>query len=109
MAVRSKRLADGDSAPDDTPHLIYTAGAGETVLVKDIHIDGGSGGCSRAAMQVSSGGDWMSVTDGALGVLGIRSIQPWIVLLPGDQLRVYSEGGTFQYWVSGAELEGLAD
>jgi hypothetical protein len=32
-----------------------------------------------------------------------------VVLQPGDQLRVYSEGSFFLYWVSGTELEGVAD
>lgn len=35
-------------------------------------------------------------------------LQGFVVLEPGDSLYVFSSGGTFAYWVSGAELEGVA-
>lgn len=109
MPVRTKRLAQGSSAPVGTTQVIYTAPAGETVIVKDIHLDGEAAASTRAAVQVSSGSGWQSLTDGPLQALGVRSLQIWVVLQPGDQLRVYSEGSFFLYWVSGTELEGVAD
>lgn len=108
MSVHSARLAEGTSAPASATHTIYTCPSGKTALLKDIRIDPGASTPTRAAVQASWSGGWVSIHDGPLPALGVRSIQGFIVLEPGDQIRLYSEGGTFQCILSGAELEGLA-
>jgi hypothetical protein len=59
-------------------------------------------------VQLSSGVVWVSVHDGPVGALNPKQVQGFMVLEPGQQLRLYSEGGTFDCIVSGAELEGVA-
>lgn len=108
MTVRTARLADGDSAPAATAHVIYTCPTGKTAIVKDLRLDTGSSSPTRAAVQFSRGSDWISVIDGPRGALATPSVEGFIVLEPGDQIRLYSEGGTFAVIVSGAELQGIA-
>jgi len=35
--------------------------------------------------------------------------QGFMVLMPGDMVRVFTQDAPATYWLSGAELEGLAD
>ena len=76
--------------------------------MKDVRIDPGSSSPTRAAVQIGSGARQISIHDGPLSALQYKSLQGFIVLEPGDTVRLYSEGGTFDAWVSGAELDGLA-
>lgn len=109
MAVRTKRLAIGDSAPANAEKTIYTAPAGETVIVKDVRTAQVSGAPTRVVVFVQSGTDRGSLIDEAAPGPTARLVGGFVVLMPGDQLRVFSQGGVFSAWVSGAELEGLAD
>lgn len=72
-------------------------------------MDPGGANPTRAAVQASGSGlGFMSLTDGPMSALQTKNVQGFIVLEPGDQLRLYSEGGTFSCIVSGAELAGVA-
>lgn len=109
MPVRSKRLAAGTSAPVDVEKTVYTAPANETVLVKDIRVSA-EGAVTRGALTaVSSGGQRCTLVDGPITATTARAQLSFVVLQPGDTLRVFSTGQPFFFWISGAELEGQAD
>jgi hypothetical protein len=55
-----------------------------------------------------SGAAGISLYDAAIGSHAVIVGQGFVVLEPGDQLRVYSEGGTFLALLSGSELDGVA-
>lgn len=114
MSVRSKRLAFWiGGATVNTAIPIYTAGSGETVLLKDVEFYWRTGTAGNIRVGVTLAG--------GAGTVNLRQVeftannqslswQPWIVLLPGDVLfaRHSVANGGFVY-ASGAELEGLAD
>lgn len=108
MTVRSVRLGEGDSAPAGTPKVIYTCPSGVTAVLKDVRLDTAASSPTRAAVQLSSGGSWHSIMDGPRSALATPSVTGFIVLQPGQQVRLYSEGGTFSCVLSGAELDGVA-
>lgn len=108
MAVRTATLGIRSSAAANSEHTVYTVPSGKTAIVKDIRMYS-EAGCTRAVVFVNrSGPGSVSLVDQALGATSIHSEQGFIVLEPADELRVYSEGGTFVTWVSGAELAGVA-
>jgi len=91
--------------------VAYTCAAGETAILKDWRI-GTPGGntATRAIVYLASGGTVVPLYDGPLSAFDTRGATPWVVLLPGDRIEVLASGHPgFQYWLSGAELEGLAD
>lgn len=97
-----------DSAAANAEHVLYAAPAGKTAIVKDLRMYS-EAGCSRAVVFLNrSGPGSVSIVDQALGALAVHEEQGFLVLEPGDELRVYSEGGTFVTWASGAELAGVA-
>lgn len=55
-----------------------------------------------------SGGARVSISTGALAADASRAVTGFVVLEPGDTIGIYSEGGTFTVWISGAELDGVA-
>ncbi len=89
--------------------LAYSAPSGETVIVKDIRLYASGAAVSRAILYIASGALNISIVDRALASGEVFHELPWVVLLPGDDLRVASAGATTAYWISGAELEGLAN
>lgn len=109
MAVRTKKLVVATTAPANAEHTIYTAPAGETVIVKDIRVSVISGTPGRFVVWVQSGAARTSLMDRALAALDAPSLVCWVVLSPGDTIGCYTNVGVAIVWVSGAELEGLAD
>lgn len=109
MAVRTKCLAAVKKAAAGIA-VMYTCPAGETVIVKEVAFYN-----AGAATQTYSAGFrraglpdiyWHSAS-AASGGVGISS--RWSVLLPGDQIVMNSSGVDMCVWISGTELEGLAD
>lgn len=109
MAVRTKRLAVADSAPASTLHTIYTCPTGETTIVKDVRVSRVSSDPSRGVVLVRSGADEVVLLDQPVPEGTPGGLECWVVLLPGDEVVLYSEGGVIAGWISGTELEGLAD
>lgn len=109
MPVRTKRLGARDTSPENVIVVVYTCPAGETAIIKDIRIDVKSGSPSRVVALLTSGPLDVSLIDKPMGPNDVASTQGFVVLQPGDQLRALSVGGVCRVWVSGAELEGLAD
>lgn len=109
MAVRTKQLAVADSAPATQEKVIYTAPAGETVILKDFHVSLASGNATRAVLFVNSGPRRVSLMDRAVGALDQVDRATWLVMNGGDTVGVFSQGGVVNVWLSGTELEGVAD
>lgn len=109
MAVRTKKLVVASTAPANAEHTVYTAPAGETVIVKDVRVSVVSGAPGRFVIWVQSGAARVSIMDRALAALDAPSLVCWVVLSPGDTIGIYTNTGVAEVWVSGAELEGLAD
>lgn len=106
MTVRSAVLATGTSvAGAVTP--VRVVGSGVTLLLKDSRIYSAAG-CARAVLAVKRGSLVVSVIDGAMTSTQTRTQDGFIVLEPGDEIAVYSQSGTFDFWCSGAELSGVS-
>lgn len=106
MTTRSARLARGESTTGALVS-VYTCPAGKTTIVKDIRIYAGVAN-SRAVVLVRGGGHAPSIVDQALTAVSVVSKDCWVILEPGDEIVVYSQSGTFVFWISGAELAGVA-
>jgi hypothetical protein len=109
MPVRTKPLVRASFNTAGALQTLYTCPSGETTIVKDVRVTTVSGSPSRAGLRVISGPTYIDLVDQALasGSVGLSGL--FVVLRPGDQLAGFSLGGTVGMWVSGAELEGLAD
>lgn len=110
MAVRNKRLAGGTSTTTGVLD-VYTVPASTVALVKTIRVRNHSGsakpwtvGCRAASNSPST--DLAASPAGAnLADLGSDGWTGWVALVAGDKIYVnLGSGGTFDYWVSGAEL-----
>lgn len=107
-SVRTKTLAATTAVVG--PATIYTCPVGETAIVKSI-----------ASAKLAAGGVSMdlSITRAAVNRVVFRRVYPvtstvaydelWVVLMPGDELRAATDVGQVTLWVSGTELEGVAD
>lgn len=112
MTVRTARLAAGNSGAAAAQLTMYTCPAGRTAIIKDL----------RFAKNLTSGPEYLFVTlrTGAVtvglfnlvvgdGQTVVAFAQPWVVLEPGDFIRIFSNtAGAWGYWLSGTELEGVA-
>jgi len=109
VAVRSAELGSGVAAAGTGEHIAYTCPAGKTAIVKEVRVSPTSGSSvSRCLVFIGSGTLHVSLIDRQLAALTAVREECWSVLEPGDQVRVYAEGADFSYWVSGAELDGVA-
>lgn len=109
MPVRTKRLVAGGPSSTGNEQTLYTAGTGETVIVKDVWLYAGAAVSSAVLFLQSSGGARISMYQSSLAVAQIVHIPTWTVLQAGDMIRGFAAGNTWTCWVSGAELEGVAD
>ena len=89
--------------------LAYTCPAGETTILKDIRLYAPAGAVTRAFVYVSSGAGNVSIVERALANAEAFGLEVWVVLQPGHVIRVAATGNQVSWWLSGAELEGLAD
>lgn len=106
MAVYSVLLAAGrlTGAGD---MLAYTAPALGTVVVRDIELDATAIDVGVVSVYVLSGG--VPSTIYSVPAITARQSQHWdgrAVLLPGDELYVYRDGGPVSYRISGYVLGG---
>lgn len=110
MPVRTKRLAVGQTGAAGAFTTVYTCPAGETCIVKHVLCVGANATAGRALVLLSSGVTGLSLVDQTFAVDQVVRVDAWAVLLPGDQIKVYSAlAGGIRYWISGTELEGTAD
>ena len=108
MPVRSKRLGVSNN-PGGVEQVVYTCPQDETAIIKDVRIAAETAVERCVVVLQSSGGVRVPVLDGPLPAVAVRSSTGFICLKPGDSLRFYAQGAAAVIWVSGAELEGLAD
>lgn len=106
MTVRSAVIVVGTSTAGAVVP-VRVVGAGITVLLKDVRVYS-AGGCARAVLAVKRSGLVVSVIDKPLPATGTDSREGFMVLEPGDEVAVYSQSGTFDFWCSGSELAGVA-
>lgn len=106
MAVYSVLLAAGAlSGAGET--LVYTAPPLNTVVVRDIVLDATAIDVGVVSVVVKSGGVYSTIC--SVPAVTARDSQHWSVrqvLLPGDELRVYRDGGPVSYRISGYLLGG---
>lgn len=89
---------------------IYTCPAEETAILKDFTLGKFATGALSCTVTVLRGATAYGLlrVDFPLAV-SIQHFERWIVLMPGDVLRAVTDTGTCTLWVSGTELEGVAD
>lgn len=109
MPVRTKRLAVNDSSPAQAEKIIYVVPSGETAILKSVHVTVASGTVTRAVVFVNSGPRRISLVDKAVSAVEVVNVQPYLVAAQGDSVGVFSAGGVVNVWLSGTELEGVAD
>jgi len=107
MPVRSARLGVGNTDPANVEHVLVSCPPGRTLLVKDIRLEC-NGAVPFGGLFLVSGARRVSVFFGSFTTSEIRSSTGFIVLEPGDEIRIFADAGRLSFWVSGAELEGVA-
>lgn len=109
MPVRTARLAVGTSGAGGVSTTIYTAPAGKTVIVKDIRLNGRADPSSSYIVFAGSGPLISYLGAGTLNINATVSLQGFVVLEPGDRLGMNSGiSNGIGFWISGAELDGVA-
>lgn len=109
MPVRSKRLF-GPLAVGTGGTTVYTCPAGETALVKHLTFVNGSN--LATTLQVGVGGLLVGnlVAQFSVPAQGSVALVSWfLVLQPGETLRMGTTLGNVTVAGFGAELEGVAD
>lgn len=94
MAVRSERLFSV-SCPSGATTTLVTAGSGRTVLVKYVTAQNTSAGAQAPGWSVrpsGSGTEYFWKNNSIVGA-GTDREHVWIVLMPGDSLRLTVAGG----------------
>jgi hypothetical protein len=108
VPVRSAAIVAGASVAGSFVD-VFTCPAGQTVIVKDLRMAGGGVAMSRAVFYVRSGPTAVFIVDQAMGATEvITRADMFVVLEPGDDLGVFSAGGTFAFIACGALLDGVA-
>lgn len=111
MAVRTKLLASGRLASTSTV-VIYTTPADETTIVKRLNIGNASTTDTRIITvgADATGFNQTFFAEFTVGTRGFIDHDLWLVLPPGFEFTLRSDGTTnINYWLSGTQLEGVAD
>lgn len=110
MPVRTARLSEGQTGTANVTVVAYTCPTGRTAILKDIRLSTVGASAVSTILALTSGARFCNVLFESLPGGGIpRSMQPYLVLEPGDQLVVNaSQVNGIIWWVSGVELEGVA-
>lgn len=110
MTVRTARLAEGQTGLAGVTITAYTCPSGKTAIIKDIRLSTTGGAAVNTILALTSGARFCNVLVESLpGSGATRSLQPYLVLEPGDQLVINaSQPNGIIYWLSGAELDGVA-
>lgn len=111
MAVRTKLLAAGRRS-DATTVVVYTCPDGETCILKDVRLVNLSAtevlnivvGMDAATFNQTLWGDF------TIGTRQTIHLEVWHVVPAGAEITVRGDvKGSCNYWLSGTELEGVAD
>lgn len=109
MATRSARLARGLSGGADVTIVVYECPTGVTTIVKDIRLAKEAVGTAHIAIGMRSGSaiTWLMNGDVA-GPLTV-AMDTWVILEPGDELILNNAvANSWNYWISGSRLAGVA-
>lgn len=108
MAVRTKVLAAASATTTVT--TIYTCPSSETAILKTISASKLAAGAVSMDLSILRSGVSRVVFREQFPVTStVVNREVWIVLMPGDELRAATDTGTATLWLSGTELEGVAD
>jgi len=111
VAVRTKLLAAGRRT-DSTLATVYTVPAGETAIVKEVTVTNLSGSASALVTIALDAGAfdntlWMEFV---IAPRVFRRESMWMVVPAGATIGVQGPGTpNINFWISGTELEGVAD
>lgn len=110
MAVRTKRLAAGAVQSNQSGTVsVYTCPADETAIVKTIYVSASAATTVTVSLN-TSGGTAVVLLAKSVSTTVVIDLQGWWVLNPGDDIHLNKTGSNVVgYWISGTELEGLAD
>lgn len=109
MPVRSARLAVGLSGAGASQKTVYTCPAGRTAVLKDVRLVGRSDPAQPVTLYMVSGPTLVYLVRASLAANQTAAAQGFVVLEPGDQLNIDTPVTDHAaYWVSGAELDGVA-
>lgn len=111
MAVRTKLLASGRRT-DSSLATVYTVPEGETCIVKRIVIVNLSTTTSATYLIAMDAGAFDNTLWREEGLAARKSadIDTWQVLPPGSTIAIQGPGTpAINFWISGTELEGVAD
>lgn len=89
----------------------YICPAGMTTIVKSVIVQSHNTASSTVACAaISAGADNpnVSLVTGDLAANSSDTWEGWLVLSPGDFVNAYASAGLVDFWVSGAELPGVA-
>ena len=108
MGVQTTVLAEGLAGPAGL-HVCYTVPAGQTAILKDLRAFLFADTSEVFTVSVRSGPRDVFIHSAPGPASGIFSMEPWIVLAPGDQIvHGRSVAGGFHFRYSGTELDGVA-
>jgi hypothetical protein len=111
VAVRTKQLASGRMV-DAVLTTVYNVPVGETAIVKHIdacNLSNSATAKVTLAMDVT-GFDRTLFHEETLAARGSLHLDTWLVLPPGAEIAVQGPGTpAINFWISGTELEGVAD
>lgn len=111
MAVRTKLLASGRSS-SATASIIYTVPADETAILKSIilcNINASTTTTIQIAVDTAANNLTLFWEEGLIARKSLV-IEPYLVLQPGMEVSLANAAAVgVNYWVSGVELEGIAD
>lgn len=111
MAVRTKQLASGRRV-DNTLGVVYTVPADETAIVKTVRLVNLSTSTAAVVIVAMDAGAFDNTLwlEQSIGPRAYIEVLTWTVLPPGATIAVQGPGTpAVNYWISGTELEGVAD
>lgn len=109
MGVRSKRLF-GPVVTSTGATALYTCPAGETALLKYLSFQNPGAVANVGVVRIGANVPANTVAVVNVPAGGATSlVDQFIVLHPGDELRIAASLGTLNVSGHGAELEGVAD
>lgn len=113
MAVRTKRLASGQLAATavSLTTVVYEVPASETTILKTLSWVAPDGAMTATVWFYDPAGNFVAVHQDALVQAVPKSWATWHALDPGSTVRINQSAGAgrLRYWISGTELEGVAD
>lgn len=112
--VATKRLAKGQlaaTAGAAVTTTVYTVPVGETAIVKEIVLHAPDGAMAPGVYTWVTSSTTLKVWSPALQSGETQRYSCWFVLPAGEELLLVQPAnvGRLRYWVSGTELDGVAD